>query len=234
MGADVSGERNFAGQKDRSITTRTNPFYDSLLFLIGETQLGIGAWRYLLVVLYWALAIFSIYLAYRNWRADASQQTQAHLGTWLARALIGTMWFQGCLWKLPIPSGGFKYWLEQESKYAAWNFYQHFIASVLLPNFSIVNIAAFLAEIGMAVSFMLGLGVRVVSLLGMIYVAQLYFGLYRDPTEWPWEYVFIIVICWLFYIYAAGRSLGLDALLRRETTLAKGDGLIARVYRWAS
>jgi uncharacterized membrane protein YphA (DoxX/SURF4 family) len=97
-----------------------------------------------------------------------------------------------------------------------------------------MNIVAFLAEIGMAVSFMLGFGVRVVSLLAMIYVAQLYFGLYRDPTEWPWEYVFIIVICWLFYIYAAGRSLGLDALLRRETTLAKGDGLIARVYRWAS
>ena len=105
---------------------------------------------------------------------------------------------------------------------------------MLLPGFTIVNIIAFLAEIGMAASFMLGFGVRGVALFATIYAAQLYFGLYRHPSEWPWEFVFIIVICWLFYIYAAGRSLGLDALLRRETNLAKGDGLIARVYRWAS
>jgi hypothetical protein len=68
----------------------------------------------------------------------------------------------------------------------------------------------------------------------MIYAAQLYIGLYRNPSEWPWEYVFIIVINWLFYIYAAGRSLGLDALLRRETALGKSDGIIAGIYRWAS
>jgi len=215
---------------------RINPFYDSWLFLIGEDQyhLGIGPWRYLLVAIYWALAIASIYLAYRNWQVDPAQRTQAHFGTWLARAVIGTMWFEGCLWKLPIPSGGFQYWLEQEGKYAAFGFYREFVTSVLVPGFIVVNVIAFLAEIGMAASFMLGFGVRAVALFGMVYTAQLYFGLYQDPPEWPWEFVFIIVICWLFYIYAAGRSLGLDALLRRETTLAKGDGLIARVYRWAS
>ena len=110
--------------------------------------------------------------------------------------------------EVPIPSDGFKYWLEQEGKYAAWGFYQDFVTSVLLPGFTFMNIVAFLAEIGMAASFMLGFGVRAVALFGMIYAAQLYIGLYRNPSEWPWEYVFIIVIHWLFYIYAAGRSLG--------------------------
>jgi len=34
---------------------RVNPFYDSLPFLIGETDplLGVGPWRYLLVLLFW-------------------------------------------------------------------------------------------------------------------------------------------------------------------------------------
>lgn len=64
--------------------------------------------------------------------------------------------------------------------------------------------------------------------------AQLYFGLYTDPAEWPWSYIFIIALCWMFYVHAAARSLGLDALLRRETKLAEGDGLVARLYRWAS
>jgi hypothetical protein len=39
---------------------------------------------------------------------------------------------------------------------------------------------------------------------------------------------------WPISIYAAGRSLGIDAVLRRETTLAKGDGILARLYRWSS
>jgi len=101
---------------------RVNPFYDSWLFLTGETgpQLGIGAWRYLLVAFFWGLIIASIVLAYRNWHADPAQRTEAHFGTWLARVAIGTMWFEGCLWKLPIPSGGFQYWLEQEAQYAAF------------------------------------------------------------------------------------------------------------------
>ncbi len=215
---------------------RVNPLYDIWIFLIGETdpQLGIGAWRYLLVALFWALVIGSIYLAYRNWQADPAQRTQVHSGTWLARAVIGAMWFEGSLWKLPIPSGGFKYWVEQEAQYAAFGLHKTLVTSLLLPGFTFVNVIAFLAEIGMAASFMLGFGVRAFALFGMIYTAQLYFGLYRHPNEWPWEFIFIVVLCWLFYIYAAGRSLGLDAVLRRESTLAQGGGLIARLYRWAS
>ncbi len=65
-----------------------------------------------------------------------------------------------------------------------------------------MNIVAFLSEIGMATAFILGFGVRAFAMLGMIFAAQLYFGLYRHPGEWPWEFIFIIVISWLFYIYA--------------------------------
>lgn len=215
---------------------RVNPFYDSWLFLIGDTgpHQGIGPMRYLLVLIYWSLLIASFAIAYRNWQADPAQRTQAHLGTWLARVVIGTMWFEGCLWKLPIPSGGFRYWLEQEVQYAAFDFHKQLITSVLMPIFTPLNVFVFLAEIGMAASFMLGFKVRAFALLGMVFTLQLYFGLYRHPNEWPWTYIFIVVICWMFYIYAAGRSLGLDALFRRETALAQGDGLIARLYRWAS
>jgi uncharacterized membrane protein YphA (DoxX/SURF4 family) len=215
---------------------RVNPFYDVWLFLIGETgpQLGIGGWRYLLVAYFWLLVIASIYLARRNWQADLAQRSEVHLGTWLARAVIGGMWFEGFLWKLPIPSGGFQYWLEQEAQNAAFGFYGAFVSSVLLPLLTPVNIVAFLCEIGMATAFILGFCVRAFAILGMLFAAQLYIGLYRHPQEWPWEYIFIVVICWLFYIYAAGRSLGLDALLRRETKISEGGGLVARFYRWAS
>jgi uncharacterized membrane protein YphA (DoxX/SURF4 family) len=215
---------------------RTNPFYDIWLFLAGQTgpHLGVGAWRYLEIAIFWGLVIASIYLARRNWQADHHQRTRASLGTWLARVAIGAMWFEGCLWKLPIPSGGFQYWLEQEAKYAAFGAHKTLVTSVLLPNFTLVNLVAFSCEIGMACAFILGFGVRAFALLGMVFAAQLYFGLYTDADEWPWSYIFIVVICWMFYIHAAGRSLGLDALLRRETKLAEGEGFVGRLYRWAS
>jgi hypothetical protein len=81
------------------------------------------------------------------------------------------MWFEGCLWKLPIPSGGFQYWLEQEAKYAAFDVHKALVTNVLLPNFTLVNIIAFLSEIGMASAFILGFGVRAFALLGMVFAA---------------------------------------------------------------
>jgi uncharacterized membrane protein YphA (DoxX/SURF4 family) len=215
---------------------RVNPFYDSWLFLIGETdpQLGTGSWRYLPVLLFWSLIVASALIAYRNWQADPAQRTLRDLGTWAARVAIGAMWFEGSLWKLPIPSGGFKYWLEQEAQHAAFGFHKALVTDLLLPNFTVVNTIAFLCEIGMASAFILGFGVRAFALLGMVFAAQLYFGLYTHPGEWPWEFVFIVVICWLFFINAAGRSLGLDAILRRIPAIQDGGGPIARLYRWAS
>jgi uncharacterized membrane protein YphA (DoxX/SURF4 family) len=189
---------------------RVNPFYDSWLFLIGEDafHLGIGPWRYLLVFLFWSLIVASVVIAYRNWQADPAQRTLRDLGTWAARVAIGAMWFEG--------------------------FHKTLVTDVLLPNFTLVNVIAFLSELGMASAFILGFGVRAFALLGMVFAAQLYFGLYTHPGEWPWEFIFIIVICWLFLINAAGRSLGLDAILRRLPPVLKSDSLIARLYRLAS
>src|SRR5579864_5063108 len=140
--------RRWHAKANRRSAMRINPFYDVWLFLIGETgpQLGIGGWRYLTVAYFWLLVIASIYLARRNWKDDPGQRTEIHLGTWLARTVIGGMWFEGCLWKLPIPSGGFQYWLEQEAQHAAFGFYGAFVSSVLLPLLTPVNIVAFLCE----------------------------------------------------------------------------------------
>ncbi len=122
--------------------------------------------------------------------------------------------------------------MEQEAQHAAFAFHREFVTSVLLPNFTLVNVIAFLAEMGMAASFILGFGVRFFSLVAMLFATQLYFGLYTQPNEWPWEFIFIIMIAGLFLLHAAGRSLGLDAMLRRQRV--KESGFLGRVYRLAS
>jgi uncharacterized membrane protein YphA (DoxX/SURF4 family) len=199
---------------------RNDPVTDALLFLIGAADYPgeIGAVKYVLVALYWALVIGSCVIAAINWRDDPSQRDQAHVITWICRVLIGTMWFQGCLWKLPLPvSGGFEYWTQQLEKYAAYAPHRWLVTHVFLPNLALINPLVFLAELSFAISLILGIGVRFFSTLAILFSLHLWLGLYLHPGEWPWEYVFIAVINALFVAHAAGRSLGADALLRQKS-----------------
>jgi len=144
----------------------TNPFTDIRHFLTGTTNdyLHQGSWRYLILALFWALMLAGIAVAVRNWQEDPAQRTGRHLGVWLVRVLIGCMWFQGMLWKLPLPvSDGLQYWTEQESTSAAFEFHRTFLKDVVLPHMTIFGPIVFLAELAFAGSMLLGLAVRFVG-----------------------------------------------------------------------
>jgi hypothetical protein len=213
---------------------RTNPFYDTWLFLIGQTEdhagSGVGP---LLVVLFLALFAGSVWIAWRNWQDDPNQRTRAHLATWFMRVMIGCMWFQGSLWKLPLPvSGGLKYWTEELSRYAAFDVHKWIATNIFLPLLPLMNPLVYLTELSLAVAFMLGFMVRPLAVIGMLFVVHLWLGLYLHPNEWPWLYIFLIFLQGFFVLDSAGKSLGLDGLLARTPVgLFAGEGLIARLYR---
>jgi hypothetical protein len=174
-------------------------------------------------------------VAFKNWQDDPAQRSGRHLGVWFARMLIGCMWFQGMLWKLPLPfSDGLQYWTEQESTNAAFQFHRTFLKDVVLTHMSIFGPMVFLAELVFAGSLMLGLAVRFVGALAIAYTLQLWLGLYDNPSEWPWTYMFLAVLMFLFTVEAAGRSLGLDAWLRRKVSdVHDGKGLIGWFFHIA-
>src|SRR5258708_29892196 len=108
----------------------TNPFTDVWHFLTAATNdyLHQGNWRYLILALFWALLLAGIAMAVRNWREGPTQRTRPPFGIWLVRVLIGCMWVQGMLWKLPLPvSPGLQYWTEQGSTNAAFEFHPTFL-----------------------------------------------------------------------------------------------------------
>jgi len=211
-----------------------NPVLDIWQFLTASTDdyLALGAWRYLILSLFWALLIGSIVIALRNWREEPEQRTGRHIGIWTVRVLVGCMWFEGMLWKLPLPaSPGLRYWTEQEVTRAAFDFHQVFVKSVLLPHLELFGPLVFLAELTFATCMLLGFAVRAVSLLAIAFVLQLWLGIYRpgDPAEWSWSYMFLAMLMFLFSLLAAGRSLGLDAWLRRQVPAvreSRGLGLL--------
>jgi hypothetical protein len=209
-----------------------NPFTDVWEFLIGATEdhLQLGGWRYLFVIPFLALLAASLYFAVRNWQEDPSQRTGRHLGIWGVRVLIGCMWAQSVLWKLPLPvSSGLQFWTEQMGTRAAFEFHREFVTSFLVPNLHLFGPLVFLTELTLAISFILGLGVRFTGVIGMLFVLHLWLGIYLpgDPAEWPWSYLFLVMVMFLLALNAAGRSLGLDVWLRRHIPAVRdGKGVL--------
>ncbi len=216
-----------------------NPFSDVWQFLTGTTgdHLQLGGLGTLLAILYWILLAASVVIAIRTWKDDPAQRTGTHLGTFAARVLIGTMWFEGMLWKLPLPlSGGLQYWTGQMGKRAAFQFHRDFVEGILLPNLKYFGPVVFLAEFTFAVSLILGLGVRFAGIMGMAFVLHLWLGIYLpgDPAEWPWSYIFLAMLMFFFALHTAGRSLGLDAWLRRNVSAVRdGKGAVGKFLNLA-
>jgi uncharacterized membrane protein YphA (DoxX/SURF4 family) len=198
---------------------RTNPFLDVWQFVVGLTDVpyATGAFKYGFISLLFGLLGASVLIAWINRRQDPAQRTEAHIVICACRILVGCMWFQASLWKLPLPvADGFRSWTEQMGQYAAFAFLRTLVANVYLPYLSMINPLVFLAEMSFAVSLILGFGVGFFSALATLFCLHLWLGLYQHPSEWPWTYVFLALLHVQFVASSAGRSLGLDALLHRR------------------
>lgn len=194
-----------------------DPFTDVFHFLTGSAQdfNPFGGVRYLLVGFYLAVLAVSAYVAAANWRRDAQQRSLQHVSIWLMRVIAAGMWYQGTIWKLPLPvSDGFSYWTGALAKFTAFAPHAALVNAVFIPGIAVIQPLVYLTEIAFTVALTLGLFTRAASLIAVLFTAHLWIGLYNDPTEWPWTYIAIIYGHGMFAACAAGRSLGLDHLWR--------------------
>jgi uncharacterized membrane protein YphA (DoxX/SURF4 family) len=208
---------------------KPNPFSDALHFLVQP------AWT---TVVYWLLLLASSAIAIQAWRTIASQRCWSHVGNWLCRLFVGTMWWQQTLWKLPPlytdnPSdplnSGLHYWMTREGQSAAIPLQADFVNHLVLPNFYLFAPIVYGLEVLTAVSLILGLFVRLWGIIGALQVLNLWLGLYNAEGEWPWTYFFLLVLMVIFTLHRYGRSLGLDALLRERAPAARPNGAAAGV-----
>lgn len=197
---------------------RTDPVDDAWDFVVAATgdQHALGPLRPIFFGLLLFLLVLSGLIALIRWLRDPTQRGAGPFCTWICRVAIGTMWFQACLWKLPLPvSGAMQYWTEQMAGNAAYPFIADLIRDVALPHLAILDPAVFVLELVLATSFILGLAVRPAAAIGTLYALGLWLGLYRLASEWPWQYIFLAVAQAQFTVHAAGRCLGIDGFGRR-------------------
>jgi uncharacterized membrane protein YphA (DoxX/SURF4 family) len=188
---------------------RPNPLHDAGQFLV---QTG---W---FTPVFWLLLLGSILIAVLAWRSDPAQRTPRGVALWLLRMLVGTMWWQQTLWKIPPNFDGLRYWMEQEAAHASVALLSAFVGSIVLPNLNLFGPLVYLTEVVIGVSLLLGLFSRFGTLLGALMATNLWLGLYSAPGEWPWTYMFLVIIQGLFIIDPPGRVLGADVLLRRHAS----------------
>ena len=185
---------------------------------------------------FWALLILSALVAVSAFATIPSQRRPVHVANWLFRVVIGSMWWQQTLWKLPPTytdhpdkplTTGLHYWMTLMGKSAAIPAQADFVNHIVLPNFYLFAPIVYSLEVLTAASLILGLFVRFWGIIGALQILNLWLGLYNAPGEWPWTYFFLVVLQLIFAVHRYGRSLGIDALIA-ERGRAPG-GLLAAI-----
>lgn len=187
---------------------RPNPLHDVAQFL---TQ---PAWY---TAVFWLLLLGAVAIAVLAWRREPAQRTPRAVGILVLRVLVGSMWWQQTLWKIPPDFDGLKYWMQQEAAHAAIALQGELVGDIVVPNLWLFGPLVYLVELLIGVSLLLGLLSRAGALLGVLMALNLWLGLYSAPGEWPWTYMFLVIIQSLFVIDPPGRVLGADTLLRRKS-----------------
>lgn len=189
-----------------------NPFSDALAFLTR------GGWPIYLFYLF--LAVGGIAAVY-NLSVDEKQRTVKDLWICCARMLLGSMWYQQTLWKLPpyytdlpsVPDSGLKHWMIEMVNSAAFSIQSTFVKDIVLAHYNIFAPMVYGIEVFIGASLIMGIFTRLGATLGALMAVNLWLGLYRSPMEWPWTYFFLVLLQVTFAVLQAGRSLGVDALM---------------------
>jgi uncharacterized membrane protein YphA (DoxX/SURF4 family) len=196
---------------------RPNPAYDVLSFLTKS------AWP---TAPFWLLLLGSCVIAAVVVRQPA-QRTIRDVAVWLLRFIVGAMWWQQSLWKIPPNYDGLVYWMKQMVDHAAIPLQGELVARIVLPNIAVFGPLVYLTEVAIGISLMLGLCSRLGALAGLGMAVNLWLGLYSAPGEWPWTYFFLVVIQLLFLVDPPGRSLGVDVLLQQSVMRFSPRGVAA-------
>jgi uncharacterized membrane protein YphA (DoxX/SURF4 family) len=192
-----------------------NPFSDAATFLMR------GEWP---IYIFWLLLVGAVIAALYNLGVDEKQRTVRHIWMGLARILLGSMWYQQTLWKLPpyytdlpsVPDSGLKHWMIEMVNSAAFSIQSKLVKDLVLAHFNIFAPIVYGAEVFIAASLILGIVSRLGATLGALMAINLWLGLYRSPMEWPWTYFFLVLLQITFAVLQVGRSLGIDAIMARK------------------
>ena len=124
---------------------RTNPFLDSFKYMFAFVSWTTVAFDLLLLA---GILLIAIWI----YRRYPEQRTPFQVWTWVARTVMGAMWWQQVIWKTPPDFDGLRFWTNEMVKYASTDLQRGFVTKVILAHFDFFAPQVFLVEVIISVA----------------------------------------------------------------------------------
>lgn len=155
----------------------------------------------------------------------------------VVRLTAAALWFTNLAWKRPPDFGGndnagLYFFTKLAVEYPVFQPWSSLVENVILPNFAFFGWVTLLTESALAILLLLGVLTRLVALIAVVQSLAIFLSVSAAPEEWYWSYLLMAALHLAILAMAAGRVLGVDAVIRSR--LGDATGRLARVVRIAT
>ena len=135
-----------------------------------------------------------------------------------ARIAVGTMWLARCERTVPSSFTAVKDLMIASTQPPNEVFapYTWFVKKAVLPHFTVFGWTLLVVEVLLGAFLILGLATRLFSAVGALVTVPIAMTLSGQPGRGPWLFIMVLVVHLLLWAIGAGRSLGIDGLLRQS------------------
>jgi thiosulfate dehydrogenase [quinone] large subunit len=145
-------------------------------------------------------------------RYDSTRLTTASVA--VVRIGVAALWLQNAAWKSPPDFNSLRHFTEFAVSRPVFGPYAWFTEHVVLPNFALFGWVTLLVEAGLGAFLLVGLVTRFWAVVGVAMSVVITLSALNAPNEWPWSYYLMILVHIALFATAAGRSFGVDGVLR--------------------
>ena len=106
------------------------------------------------------------------------QRSIGHVGIGTLRVLVGCMWWQQSLWKIPPHyDWGLIHWMQEMVGHASTQLQSDLVRDIVLPNIAVFGPLVYAIEVAIGISLILGVFTRLGGALGALMAINLWLGL---------------------------------------------------------
>ncbi len=140
----------------------------------------------------------------------------------LFRVGVALLWIENAGWKKPPDFSSLRYFTSFAVSDPVFPPFSWLVEHVILTNFAFFGWMTLLVEASLGAFLLLGLATRLWALIGMFQSLAITMSVLNAPHEWEWSYYLMILAHLALFATAAGRSYGLDAVLRPRWAASTG------------
>ncbi|MEJ7773225.1 MAG: TQO small subunit DoxD [Nocardioidaceae bacterium] len=136
------------------------------------------------------------------------------IGLAVLRIGVALLWIENAGWKKPPDFSALRSYTADAVEHPVVPAFTWVVEHVVLPNFTFFAWGTLLVEASLGAFLLIGLATRLWALIGLGQTLAITMSVMNAPNEWEWSFYLMILAHIAVFATAAGRSFGLDALMR--------------------